>query len=203
MSRPSLKAISVGPRLSRTGPARLSRPKPRAAKVREHPQRALSFTGSVLAFESRAQLTSYLTEGHSEIYRYDRSADEIACASCNPSGEPPLTDARFESGSRLPPQIVVYNLSSDGTRVFFETAEGLVLDDIDGTNDIYEWHQGGPGEPPDLSLISSGHSAEYTLPELFGGIPLDNDLLFGISPDGSNVMFSSEIRWSGQVGRAE
>ncbi len=46
------------------------------------------------------------------------------------------------------------NLSADGQRVFFETAQGLVDADTNGKADVYMWSDG------ELSLISTGKSGE-------------------------------------------
>ena len=148
--------------------------------------------GTVLAFESRAELTNYDPEGHNEIYRYDSDAENLQCVSCNPKGSPAAFEARlapngaeFAQGSA---ETVINNLSNDGSRLFFETSEGLVRADVDGINDIYEWHQNGATE--ELDLISLGSSASY--PPLFAvpDVPKPN-ILLAIDPTGANVFFHS------------
>lgn len=145
--------------------------------------------GGVMIFESAAELAGYQTAGHVEIYRYEEGGS-IRCVSCNAFASPAIADARLQSaavGSRA----ILNNLSSDGSRVFFETSEALVEADADnGINDSYEWHLvPGIAAEPELGLISSGQSHDY-LP----GNPeaaLNQNPLMGISKDGSNVFFSS------------
>jgi len=148
--------------------------------------------GGVIVFESRAQLTSYENAGFVEIYRYDSGSEEIACVSCNPTAEPATGNARLEALEYFLTEfggesIVVNNLSEDGGRVFFETKESLVGRDTDEVNDIYEWQT--IGGLPQLSLISSGQSVFYS-----NEVPLqfqEPNVIFGISPDGSDVLFKT------------
>jgi hypothetical protein len=142
--------------------------------------------GEVMVFESRAQLTPYDNEGFVEIYRYDAASQNLACISCNPLGGPPVGNARLEAQEFLFPQggesMVVHNLTTDGSRVFFETSEALVGRDVDGVNDIYEWQDGV------LSLISSGRSVFYSNP----GVPLqfqEPNVMVAVTPTGSDVVF--------------
>jgi NHL repeat len=91
-------------------------------------------------------LTGY-SAGHpvGEVFLYDAAAGQIVCASCNPSGEAPVSDgAGLEESARRP--------ISDGGRVFFETVEALVPSDTNGGIDIYEYEDGH------VYLISSGTS---------------------------------------------
>jgi hypothetical protein len=157
-----------------------------------------SADGSALIFESRAKLTGYDNDGHAEIYRYDANAEALSCISCNPTGLSPDSDASLQS---LPPELLrslppvnlmdeLVNLSRDGARVLFQSDEPLVLGDVDGKQDVYEWEAPGKGtcteESPAyeqasggcISLISGGHSAS-------------EDWLYGMSADGSNVVFLS------------
>ena len=150
--------------------------------------------GSVAVFESRANLTAFDSDGHAEIYRYDSNADpghRLACVSCDPTGAAPTSDAELESvptgkfEAQLPPLnslAQVDNLSRDGKRVFFQSADRLVSRDVDGKIDVYEWEaQGGGGcdrEAGCIHLISSGNSA-------------DDDYLYATTPDGSNVFFET------------
>lgn len=146
--------------------------------------------GSELVFESRAKLTTYENAGHTEIYRYDARTQSLICVSANPSDAAATSDAQLE-GSLAPP-LVVNNLSEDGNRVFFETAEGLVDRDTDGINDIYEWEEAPGASAPTLSLISSGKSTAYPAPpgheESF--LPKPN-LILAITPSGDDVFFTA------------
>ena len=140
--------------------------------------------GSVFAFEAKSNLTSYDSAGHTEIYRY--SSGEIRCVSCNPTGAPPTSDARLQGVSSLPeeeekaaPTVAsaeVRNLRNDGRAVFYISGDRLVDHDTDGKLDVYEWRDGR------IALISYGRSE--------GG----NEWLYGVSPDGSNVFFTSADR---------
>jgi hypothetical protein len=145
--------------------------------------------GHFLVFESRARLTSYDNAGHTEIYRYDDSAPGLSCVSCNPTAEPATSDARLQELPRIRPQVILHNLSDDGTRVFFETAEALASEDTDGINDVYEWQETPLGGPP--SLISSGKTIPYTGPAGFLKAESKPNTLFSITPDGSDVFFSA------------
>jgi hypothetical protein len=152
-----------------------------------------SADGTVLLFESRAQLTSYHNDGHSEVYRYDASVepgDELDCLSCNPTGVAAESDAVLQappSGEffSVPPTndlSELINLSPDGRRAFFQSGDQLVVGDVDGKIDVYEWLAQGTGGCQEstgcIHLISSGRSSQ-------------NDYLYGMTPDGSDVIFSS------------
>jgi hypothetical protein len=141
--------------------------------------------GSVLVFESHANLTPYDAEGHSEIYRYDAAGQILACVSCNPAGEPAVSDAHLQrvvpTLEPIDPRVLIHNVTNDGSRVFFETRDPLMRRDVDGATDVYEWHSG------ELSLISSGQSLpDGTL--IFGDF-VGGNFLYGVSPDGTNVLF--------------
>jgi hypothetical protein len=142
--------------------------------------------GSVLVFETKAELPGYDNAGHSEVvYRYDDSDKSLTCISCNPSGEAATAGAELEDSVILNKTTIIHNVSSDGERVFFETAEPLIEADVDTVNDVYEW-EGGAG----LKLISSGHSAVY--PHLLGEISPSPNVLMGVTQDGNDVFFTSQ-----------
>jgi hypothetical protein len=144
--------------------------------------------GTVLVFESKAKLTSYESAGQTEIYRYDDSDKSLVCVSCNFNVASASAGARLQQLALVSPPNVVDNLTADGSRVFFESAEDLVAADTDGINDIYEW-----SEEDQLELISSGHSQEY--PAL-NGKPFVHqpqpNVIFAITPSGSDVVFLSQ-----------
>ena len=126
----------------------------------------LADEGKALLFRSRDALSEYENEGVPELYLY-REGHSIACVSCNPSGEAPekgplLGRIGFTAG--LPPGLgpmatMTRNLSSNGDRVFFETAESLTPADTNGTGgharnadsypsceDVYEWEAQDSGQ---------------------------------------------------------
>jgi len=146
--------------------------------------------GSVLIFESRAKLTGYENAGHTEIYRYEDGAGSLTCVSCGP-GVPASSDAQLQNLNLVDVPIAVHNLSDDGNRVFFETAEALAEDDTDEVNDIYEWRAGEGGGPATLDLISSGKSTGYTPLKEFAFLPTPNVLL-SVTPSGEDVLFLSQ-----------
>jgi hypothetical protein len=116
--------------------------------------------GAYAAFSTTVPLTNYPTYGHSEIYRY-ATEGAVDCVSCPPSNAAATSDAM------LTPQGL--NLADDG-RVFFTTADQLVLRDTGGNRDAYEWTPGG------AQLISTGSSAT--------GSALDT-----VSADGRDAFF--------------
>jgi hypothetical protein len=157
-------------------------------EVAEDPSRSTP-DGSVLLFESRAPLTGYDPEGHTEVYRYDSTSGELGCLSCNPTLAPAGGEASLESFSeaRSEPEpfgafALVDNLRSDGRRAFFQSTEPLVLGDTDGLQDVYEWEAQGVGscERPEgcVYLVSSGTSAHI-------------DYIYSVSDSGDDIFFRS------------
>jgi hypothetical protein len=141
-----------------------------------------SADGSVLAFESRANLTGFQSSGKAEVFRYDGA---LACVSCDPTAATPAGDASVSppldtegEESNFNRRAEIPTLSNDGDRVFFETPERLVVGDNDGVVDVYQWESEGKGtcaQPGGcLSLISSGQSTR------------DNHI-FGVSRSGDDV----------------
>jgi len=131
-------------------------------------------SGSHLAFMSSAELTGYESNGVSEVFLYGPlpggGAPRLTCVSCNPTGERP------QGASSIPGAVAngkaagstrVYKprvLSSDGSRVFFDSSDVLVSTDSNKRQDVYEWEAAGAGdcirEGGCVALISSGRSAE-------------------------------------------
>jgi hypothetical protein len=107
----------------------------------------------------------------------------LACASCNPTGERP------EGSASIPGALVngttrAYRpraLSTDGSRLFFESGDDLSVSDTNKDLDVYEWERNGAGDchrsPGCLRLISSGRESNG------GATFLD------ATADGSDVFF--------------
>ena len=149
-------------------------------------------SGSAFLFESRARLTNYDSQDHAEIYRFDAEASTLTCVSCSPTELSAESDASLLSltpdlFSPIPtsPYSEVPNLSEDGSRALFQTADALVSADTDGVQDVYEWEAQGVGSCGSAAgciyLISSGASAK-------------DNYLYGVSADGDDVFFTTTDR---------
>lgn len=127
---------------------------------------AVSPDGTWFTFDSTKSLMGYDNSNPGggvagEIFLYSAATGHLACASCNPSGEPPVTGGA-QGGAFL----------SNGGRLFFNTAEALVPSDTNGQTDVYEYENGQP------SLISSGTSSSASS-------------FAGASESGGDVFFES------------
>jgi hypothetical protein len=128
--------------------------------------------GHNVVFMSRQSLTGYDNKGLREVYVYEseagESGQELFCASCNPSGEPPsgvpggvAAYLPFGWGNTQLPRWI----SQNGSRVFFDSVEPLVPSDTNGRQDVYEWEREGTGSCPQeaasggcIYLLSGGTS---------------------------------------------
>lgn len=133
--------------------------------------------GHSVVFQSALSLTGYDKKGMTEVYVYEtEDGGHLFCASCSPSGEPPLP------GSYLP--VSDGNLhadqwvSEDGTRVFFNSTQSLVAEDTNGQQDVYEWERDGAG---------SCQGAEGCLYLLSGGTSADSSWLLDASVSGDDA----------------
>ena len=145
-------------------------------RFRGHPERRIR---RLHLDTAAAASTKYDNAGHSEIYRYDASAEELNCASCDPTRVEPSFDSTLASNG--------LSLTDDG-RVFFTTAEPLVARDLDEKKDVYEWEPAGTGNCQESSQGFS--KASGTCLELIstGTSPFDSGLL-SVSARGTDVYF--------------
>jgi hypothetical protein len=164
--------------------------------------------GSVFVFESAAELAGFNNGGshcggnddrdsecglrNQEIYRYDVAENSLTCTSCPPQGVVPSGNAYlshyFASKAALPadPLNSDRGVSEDGSRIFFDTPDPLVPQDVntgpitisasgspvEHGRDVYEWENGK------LFLISSGTSDQ-------------NSYVGDESANGNDVFFST------------
>jgi hypothetical protein len=156
--------------------------------------------GTVLLFQSRANITGYEESAFPQIYRYDAAGGSLSCISCIPTETPAtggasLQSYAFESFDPQPfsPFAFVPNIASDGDRVFFESEEALVSDDTDEVKDVYEWEEEGVGscdrEGGCVYLISSGVSAR-------------DNFLYAHSESGDDIFFTTGDQLTGRDGSA-
>jgi hypothetical protein len=147
--------------------------------------------GEAVTFMSTARLTGYDNtdissgEANTNVYIYRAGSDTLACVSCNPTGSRAAgrdvkREANLSVSFWVSGQIPVAEnqlhfprvLSDDGTRLFFESFDGLVSRDTNSQLDVYEWEASGsgnctaaaPGFHDSLggcvNLISSGESPQ-------------------------------------------
>ncbi len=120
--------------------------------------------GKWLAFESEKSLTGYDNvepNGESatkELFLYSAATGQLVCASCNPTGEPPVIKGGSFRGlnsslEELDGVFRIRHVLTDGGQVFFETKDALVPSDTNGQFDVYEYEDG------QVYLISSGTSS--------------------------------------------
>ncbi len=135
----------------------------------EYPKTSRVAADGTLLFSSDLQLTAYDNAGSGELYRYQPGDAAPTCVSCNPTGVPPTGDAElvtkrgfFISVPRL--SFLTRNISPDGNRIFFDSPDPLVVADVNGVNDVYEWEAEGSGScrtaPGCLYLLSTGTSPD-------------------------------------------
>jgi hypothetical protein len=181
------------------------------------PEARISADGETLLFSSVLPQTPYGNHGIGELYRYEAASGQIDCVSCSPTGLPPSSAPELKQGdqdhtgsshSTFDAQpFLSRNLSADGKRVFFQSAEKLVAADVNGEagcphdvalgaglvcTDVYEWE--APGEascteassayvPADggcVYLLSSGTS---TFPSYLGDVSADGEVAFIFTRD--------------------
>jgi NHL repeat len=123
-----------------------------------------------------------------QAFLYGAEADELVCASCNPTGARPQGPAELPTWSN--PYEGPRYLSEDGQRLFFESRDVLSPQDESQKRDIYEFEREGKGTCTGKSpafdplsggcvfLISSGKSSGETY-------------LLDASQDGRDVFFST------------
>jgi hypothetical protein len=147
---------------------------------------AFMLTAPQPGFDNTDQISG---EPDSQVYRYDALADRLTCVSCNPTyGRPvgPSWLAGSYPNGTAPGSLNSYKpraMSADGNRLFFDSADALVLADTNGEPDAYEWEAQGTGSCTKtggcLALVSSGKASS---PSSF----------VDASADGSDVYFLTE-----------
>jgi hypothetical protein len=134
-----------------------------------------------------------------ELYLYDYGADHLTCASCDPSGAPPLGDASWatrppDTTTLGPTAHLNHPMSADGQRVFFDTPDPLVTRDTNGKRDVYEYD----ATTGKVSLISTGRSSSDSL--FADASPSGNDVFFttrqqlvGIDTDEATDLYDARV----------
>jgi hypothetical protein len=141
--------------------------------------------GRYLGFASASKLTDY--DPHSphctrptaceEIYLYDAETDSLSCASCRPDGGRGTGNAfiGFEGDELVNDQLP--KVTTNDGRVFFDTPDQLVPQDVNSVQDVYEY------DGKEVNLISAGDGTRSQIA--------------GVSADGNDVFFTTKDRLVG------
>lgn len=133
----------------------------------------ISPNGRFIAFNSDRALTGYDNrdavsgQPDEEVYLYEAASNRLVCASCNPTGARPVgtqsSEFQLVAGgfprapwvaANVPPWELSHGLSnngelyqprylSDSGRLFFDSHDALVPQDVNGTQDVYEFEPVG------------------------------------------------------------
>ena len=103
----------------------------------------LFMTQNDAGLRGRGGFGGYEHNDHRELYHYSADTGRLACASCHPRGRAATTDALIEvrenEATSQSTADSAQALTDDGRRVFFNTAEALVPQDVNGRPDPYEY----------------------------------------------------------------
>ncbi len=143
--------------------------------------------GRSVVFESNNQSVNGYSSGLEEVYLYSTEKSRLYCVSCSPSHAAPPNNSETEAliGGFLPPSwSLTYMptwISSDGSKVFFDSSEPLVPGDTNNIQDVYEWEREGAGA---CTVGTDDGGCVYLLS---GGTSGSASWLIGASADGSDA----------------
>jgi hypothetical protein len=182
--------------------------------------------GRWLAFMSNRDLTGYDTTDAAsklpdeEVYLYDAAEGRLSCASCNPTGARPtgvetnnseklVATGEFQTGTWIAasvPAWVKYGeglssyqsryLSNSG-RLFFDSRDVLVPQDVDGTQDVYEYEPAGIGDCGASSATFGERSGGCVAP-VSSGTSNQESAFLDASETGSDVFFLTAAKLASQ-----
>ncbi len=180
--------------------------------------------GRGLTFETRRALTGYdnissaaagsdNTEALTEVFVYDAGTGGLYCASCSPTGAPPVAEpygttprevshsgggtylpvsAGFGvSGARTGDTVMRRWLNEAGTQVFFDTSQPLVSSDANGVQDVYEWEREGPPDEASCPARTPARPDGGCVFLLSGGQSSDYSYFVDASANGQNAFFTT------------
>jgi hypothetical protein len=92
-----------------------------------------------------------------EIFLYEATTNRLSCVSCDPSGARPTGPSGILGGTEFANNKATYQSrvlseGEDAGRVFFDSADGLVAQDTNGVEDVYEY------ENVHVYILSGGRS---------------------------------------------
>jgi hypothetical protein len=166
----------------------------------------VSADGRHVVFMSQASLTGYDNNDASsgkpddEVYEYSAptgaeeeagASGSLVCVSCDPSGARPRGSAGLPGGTPYTLSDADYQsrvMSSNGSRVFFDSNDALVPGDTNNQQDVYEWE--APGEGSCTTAASTYSVADEGCLALLSGGTADVPSSFvDASASGNDVFF--------------
>jgi hypothetical protein len=171
--------------------------------------------GRRLVFESQEPLTGYNNRNISthfldeEVFVYSAEEAITRCASCDPEGRPSTVGEGGAGEEPVPLLPVTLSgtrsmrwISADGNRVFFESDQGLVPQDSNGVQDVYEWERAAPAASVEDSCTESSASFSSLdggcVSVLSGGEGSDFSYLAEADAEGNNVFIVTRAQLSPQ-----
>jgi hypothetical protein len=109
--------------------------------------------GNALGFMSKEPLTGYDSDGLPEVFVYEAADEQLICASCNPSGTPPVPTSEGWEEERnanvgvggTPMSMERWINETGGIQIYFMTGQPLIPQDTNHRQDVYEWQSDGSG----------------------------------------------------------
>ena len=157
-----------------------------------------------------------------EVYLYDSISGHLVCASCNPSGARPVGVEYNELNNGLAggsgvwepnvwlaaniPGWTPFNGSdarhqsrylSDGGRLFFNSNDALVAQDVNGTEDVYEYEPPGIGDCT-VSQSTFSERSSGCVGLISSGTSAEESGFLDASESGGDVFFLTAAKLSGQ-----
>ena len=158
----------------------------------------VSSDGQYLAFMSERPLTGYdntdvnSDQPDEEVFLYDASTGHLVCASCDPTGARPLGGAQLpgwtygnDERSYDQPRYL-----SDSGRLFFDSSDALVPQDVNGKQDVYEYEPPGVGSCETASQTFSS-SSEGCVGLISSGTSSETSTFLEASASGGDVFFAT------------
>ncbi len=180
----------------------------------------VSSDGRYLAFMSSEELTGYNThdsvngQPDQEVYLYDANTSRLVCASCDPTGARPTGFLKTDSLSSLWTASYVPRWKllegkvsgslryqerylSDSGRLFFDSNDALVPQDVNGIDDVYEYEPVGVGSCGAGSVTFSERS-DGCVSLISSGTSPDESQFLDASKTGGDVFFRTLAKLSPQ-----
>ncbi len=172
------------------------------ARVSENGSAVVFMTGQQLpyGFNQGTHLQSNLKGesepvGNEQIYRYDVPANTLSCVSCAPVGVTSTSSAEMsvlrsnDEGLSLDRYVVdERGVSSDGERIFFDTADPLVPQVSNANSPPQPFGEGGGLEPQGRNVYEWENGVVYLIS---GGKSPYNSYFLDSSENGGDVFFAT------------